>query len=73
MSNPLQPSVALLAKLGSIAQHVDEAISPHGHDFDWAAVRSLLADQEVSAWLDAMHKLAMLPVKRSAPSSAERE
>jgi hypothetical protein len=62
--DPLKPSVSLLAKLGSIAQHVDEATSPKGHEFDIAAARALLADPEVSAWLDAMHKLALLPVKR---------
>lgn len=64
---PLNPSVGLLAKLGSIAQHCDEAIGADGHAFDLAAIRALLADPEVSAWLDAMHKLAMLPVKRSRP------
>lgn len=62
--DPFKPSVALLAKLGSIAQHVDEAAGAKGHEFDWAAIRSLLADAEVSVWLDQMHKLALLPVRR---------
>lgn len=59
-----KPSVSLLAKLGSIAQHCDEAVSPSGHELDLAAIRSLLADTEVTQWLDAMAKLALIPVKR---------
>ena len=65
MTDPFKPTVALLAKLGSIAQHCDEAIGADGHAFDLTAIRALLADPEVSRWLDAMHKLALLPVKRS--------
>ena len=64
MSDPFKPSVGLLAKLGSIVQHLDEASSPNGHDFDWIAIRSLLADREVTTWLDRMHDQGLLPVKR---------
>ncbi len=64
MSDPFKPSVGLLAKLGSICQHIDEATGTKGHDFDWIAVRSLLADREVTEWLDRMHENALLPVKR---------
>lgn len=65
MSDPFKPSVGLLAKLGSFAQHVDEVSGEDGHAFDWSAIRSLLADGEVVSWLDKMHKQGLLPVKRS--------
>lgn len=64
-ADPFKPSVGLLAKIGSICQHIDEAFGPDGHDFDWAAARSLLADREVQKWLDGMHKHALLPVLRA--------
>jgi len=64
MSDPLKPSVALLAKIGSICQHVDEHSSASGHEFDIITARQLLSDPEVSQWLDAMDKLALIPRKR---------
>lgn len=64
MNDPFKPSVGLLAKLGSIAQHIDEAASPSGHEFDITAARALLADPEVSFWLDQMDRRALLPKKR---------
>lgn len=64
MSDPLKPSIRLLVKLGSIAVHVDEYLSPQGHEFDKEALRQLLADQEVSAWIAEMGRQAFLPVKR---------
>lgn len=70
MSDPFKPTVALLAKLGSIAQHIDEASAADGHAFDWVAIRSLLADPEVSAWLDKMHKQGLLPLRRQPPHSS---
>lgn len=66
MSNPLQPSPALLVKLGSIAVHVDEFLSPDGHDFDRIAIVQLLQDPEVKEWVKQMTGMAMLPVKRKA-------
>lgn len=64
MSDPFKPSVGLLAKLGSIAQHIDEVSGEDSHAFDWVAIRSLLADPEVSSWMDKMHKQGLLPVRR---------
>lgn len=64
-NNLFKPSVGLLAKLGSLAQHIDEASGEGGHQFDWIAIRSILADPEVSSWLDGMHKQGLLPVKRT--------
>jgi hypothetical protein len=60
----LQPSVALLVKLGSIAVHAEELLSPQGHQFDRAALQTLFEDQEVKAWIAQMTEMAMLPVKR---------
>lgn len=61
----LQPSVGLLVKLGSVIVHADEFTSPSGHEFDLHAMKQLLADPEVVAWIAAGTKAAMLPLKRS--------
>lgn len=66
MSNPLQPSNGLLCKLGSIAVHADEMLSPDGHAFDRAALQQLIADPDVKAWLALMDAAAMVPKKRKA-------
>lgn len=66
MSNPLNPSPALLCKLASVAVHADEYHSADGHELDLVALRSALADAEVKAWIEAMTSLAMAPRKRSA-------
>jgi len=59
----MTPSITLLCKLGSIAVHVDEALSAEGHPFDWAATRLLLNDPEVKQWIADMGVL--LPQKRN--------
>lgn len=61
--NPFLPSTPLLCKLGSIAVHAEELLSPDGHAFDKTALDSLLQDAEVKNWIKAMG--AMLPRKRS--------
>lgn len=58
----LAPSLALLMKLGSIAVHADEMLSTDGHEFDRVALKSLLTDPEVVAWIKKMGEL--LPRKR---------
>lgn len=63
-TNPLQPPASLLAKVGSVIAHVEEAASPEGHEFDAIAAKSLLSDPEVAAWMAAMRKLALLPARR---------
>lgn len=60
----LTPSPSVLVKLGSIAVHVEELLSPTGHGFDKLALDQLLKDPEVVAWLKDMDRLALLPVKR---------
>lgn len=58
------PPVRLLAKLGSIIVHVEEGSGAGGHQFDWSAIRSLLADREVQDWIEVMGKHGLVPVKR---------
>lgn len=61
----LQPSVTVGIKLASIAVHADELLSPGGSvEFDGNAIRGLLADPEVVAYLDTLRPLALLPEKR---------
>ena len=59
------PSLSLLVKLGSIAVHADELLSPLGHGYDKIALQSLLTDPEVQEWIAEMSKSGLLPVKRS--------
>lgn len=61
---PLNPTPSVLCKLGSIIVHAEEASSPGGHPFDVVALRQLLADPEVAAWMEGMRAMAMLPLKR---------
>lgn len=61
----LQPSVSVGVKLASLAVHADELLSPGGHALDAEAIRGLLDDAEVVAYLDKLRPLALLPVKRS--------
>ncbi len=67
MDDMLKPSAALLCKLGSIAVHTEELLSPGGHAFDRVALVTLLNDAEVRAWLADMDAAAMLPKMRAAP------
>lgn len=60
----LQPDVGLLVKLGSIAVHAEEMMSPGGHHFDHVVLRQLLDDGEVKDWLKEMDRLALIPKKR---------
>lgn len=64
--DPLKPDAGLLCKLGSIAVHVDEAVSADGHPFDIIALRTLIGDPAVKEWLEGMDRMALLPVKRSS-------
>ena len=72
MANPIDNlPLSLLVKLGSIAVHAEEFLSgiappPSGSpaSYDLAALRTVLGDREVVAWLEGMGKMALLPVKR---------
>lgn len=63
-TSAMNPSPSLLCKLGSIAVHADEMMSPTGHAFDKAALQTLLQDAEVVEWIKQMDAIAMLPKKR---------
>lgn len=62
MPDPTQPPLTLLSKLGSIAIHAEEMLSPKGHEFARIALEGLLKDAEVLEWLKQMK--VYLPVKR---------
>ncbi len=70
--NPLEPTTALLCKLGSLIVHADEYLLM-GHEFDRNAFDSILDDVEVKEWIKAMNKLALLPVKRLTARRARGE
>lgn len=59
------PPVSLLAKLASIVVHVDEGADSGGHQYDWIALRSLLADGEVQQWVESMTAKGLAPAKRA--------
>ena len=63
-SDVFAPPLSLLCKIGSIVVHVEEGAGEDGHAYDWAAIRSLLADREVQGWIEGMRKGALVPVKR---------
>ena len=65
MGNVLAPDSATLCKLGSIIVHVEELLSPFGHQFDKAALDQLLRDPDVVQWLKGMRTLALVPEKRN--------
>ena len=62
MNDPLKPPLTLLCKLGSIAVHVDEALSSKRHALDIYAMKSLLNDPEIKQWIKDMGPY--MPVKR---------
>ena len=66
MADCFSPRPSLLAKVGSILTHVEEANGPGGHPFDVAAIKALIADPEVQGWLDGMRANNLLPLKRGA-------
>ena len=57
------PTPIVGVRLASIAIHAEEMVED-GHPLDIAAVRGLLADADVRAYLDYLRPLALLPVKR---------
>lgn len=67
------PTLSLLCKLGSIAVHTKEMLSPDGREIDAAALRSMLADAELVAWLARMDAQALLPKIRTRPGDSMRE
>ena len=60
--DPLKPPLPLLSKIGSIVVHAQELFGPMGHHFDREAMKTLLQDEEVNAWIKQMG--VYLPRKR---------
>ena len=61
----LCPPASLLCKLASVVVHAQEGLDPKkGHPFDTTAFLGVLNDPEVQAWIAAMTKLGMAPVRR---------
>jgi hypothetical protein len=54
----LHPDADTLSRLGTLAQMVDQHSG--SAEFDWPAARELLADRQLSRWLDGMHKAGLL-------------
>lgn len=71
MSDPLNPSTALLVKIGSLIVHMEEAASPSGHSFDRQAAENLRQDPSVVEWFKGMTSLGLLPVKRNVTLGSE--
>jgi hypothetical protein len=63
LADPLRPSITLLGKLGFIAVRIEEYLDTR-HDFDYLALRRLLADEEVRAWLEGMAAMAHIPRRK---------
>lgn len=69
MTTPI-PTESCSVKLASLARHADELVGSIYHldyraiEADAAAVRSLLADNEVMAYIIQMDRLNLLPVRR---------
>lgn len=61
----LTPSMALLAKIGSVIVHFDEYHSTDGHAHDFESAMQLLNDIEVKVWLARMKELALIPELRN--------
>lgn len=61
----MKPKITILVKLGSLAIHIEEVLSPNGHVFDKAAIQTLLDDPEVKEWLMLMDKMSFLPKRAS--------
>jgi hypothetical protein len=54
--------ISLALRLASVVVHADEWTTTGKHDFDFIALRKLIEDDEVTAWIKSLGPLA--PVKR---------
>lgn len=60
------PSDGIIPLLGSLAIHIEEYLSPDGHDADRYAIEGILTHPEVKAWLAELDAFCLLPRKRPA-------
>lgn len=61
----LRYDLGTFAALGSLAVHVDEALSPNGHAFDALAMQSIVAQPNVQAFVGALQGAGLVPEKRT--------
>lgn len=59
-----KPTEAVAIRMASALIHADEFMSPHGHEFDLEAFRRVFDDPDVSAYLQELDALALLPLRR---------
>lgn len=62
----MKPELAILVKLGSIAVHVEEMMSPDGHGADKISLEALLDEPDLKAWIEQMDKIGLMPKKRNS-------
>lgn len=62
--DPLNPPATVLAKVGSVVRHLQEAMGDTGMALDVAVAERLLEDPELEAWLEEMDKLGLIPAMR---------
>ena len=65
--------LGLAVILGSLVVHIEELLDGDEctRAFDEPAIRTLLAVSALRRWLEKMDKMALLPVKRAAPTTGE--
>ena len=61
----LRFDLGLFASLGSLAVHVDEALSPDGHRFDALAMQGITAQPNVQQFVGALQAQGLVPEKRT--------
>lgn len=66
-------SLGLQVKLASLLVHLDEVTGPDPHAFDVVALRGLLGDVEVRAWMERLSRDGLLPVKRTGAPKPPRK
>jgi hypothetical protein len=72
MNDLFHPKLSLLVKLGSIAVHADEMLSPGAHEFDMEAIKPLLRDPDLKEWIKQMTEKGFMPVRRNQPKEEQR-
>ena len=63
-TDPGNPSLSLLSKLGSIIVHFATYASDDGRPVDLSQARDLMEHPEVQAWLEAMADMVLVPKMR---------
>lgn len=57
------PPADVVIQLASLVVHADEATAPGSHEFDAIAIRSIVDNPSVKAWLETVPDV-LLPQKR---------